>query len=619
MRGSGAPEDLSSPKREGVGLPVEMLEEVPAETVAVPGFESLARSVARALKAPLVALILTDGSTLAYAAEGDRRAQGWAHAPHPLDTEAAHWRVPHVVLDTFAAVNRQAVSLDSAPVPIRFFASMPIFMLTGRQAGALCVMDFSPRTAISEDESSALHDAAVLAGTGIVLRRYISKLDPVTQLPHRGAFFEDLHAWLTQHPEGLTLAVTEVAPVDRYNAFLRAMGHAYSDSLMYQASARVRAWAETGTRVYQVGVQRFAVLMPRLAAQARAARFDPLVMRLREPLDCLGIPLMLQPSIGVIDLPAIGLSGDDVLRSALTAAHSAHRELRGWRTYHPEEDARQQQDFFLVTELATALHSGTELELYYQPRIDLGTGCCRALEALVRWRHPTLGYIPPSQFIPMAERSALMRMLTEWVLEQAFGHWAAWRQNGLDIGLSLNISSADFDALLITRLQVAASRHELSLKGLELEFTEETLMLDSESTRGHLLTLKQHGIYIAIDDFGTGYSNLASLRQIPATCLKIDQSFVRILAQNPRDVILVRTIATMARELGFRVVVEGVETRQVHDVLQALGCCDEAQGFYYAKPMQADAVAVWLATFRPSDFLQRSAPIAGSDNQPDPA
>ena len=619
MRGSGAPEDLSSPKREGVGLPVEMLEEVPAETVAVPGFESLARSVARALKAPLVALILTDGSTLAYAAEGDRRAQGWAHAPHPLDTEAAHWRVPHVVLDTFAAVNRQAVSLDSAPVPIRFFASMPIFMLTGRQAGALCVMDFSPRTAISEDESSALHDAAVLAGTGIVLRRYISKLDPVTQLPHRGAFFEDLHAWLTQHPEGLTLAVTEVAPVDRYNAFLRAMGHAYSDSLMYQASARVRAWAETGTRVYQVGVQRFAVLMPRLAAQARAARFDPLVMRLREPLDCLGIPLMLQPSIGVIDLPAIGLSGDDVLRSALTAAHSAHRELRGWRTYHPEEDARQQQDFFLVTELATALHSGTELELYYQPRIDLGTGCCRALEALVRWRHPTLGYIPSSQFIPMAERSALMRMLTEWVLEQAFSHWAAWRQNGLDIGLSLNISSADFDALLITRLQVAASRHELSLKGLELEFTEETLMLDSESTRGHLLTLKQHGIYIAIDDFGTGYSNLASLRQIPATCLKIDQSFVRILAKNPRDVILVRTIATMARELGFRVVVEGVETRQVHDALQALGCCDEAQGFYYAKPMQADAVAVWLATIRPSDFLQQSAPIAGSDNQPDPA
>ena len=133
------------------------------------------------------------------------------------------------------------------------------------------------------------------------------------------------------------------------------------------------------------------------------------------------------------------------------------------------------------------------------------------------------------------------------------------------------------------------------------------------------MTLKQHGIYIAIDDFGTGYSNLASLRQIPATCLKIDQSFVRILAKNPRDVILVRTIATMARELGFRVVVEGVETRQVHDALQALGCCDEAQGFYYAKPMQADAVAVWLATIRPSDFLQQSAPIAGSDNQPDPA
>ena len=613
MRSSGAPEALSSPEREGSGIPAEMLEGIPTETLAVPGFESVARSVARALQAPLVALILTDGSTLTYVAEGDRRAQGWAHAPYPFDTEAAHWRVPHVVLDTMAEMKQPALPQELAltTAPIRFFASTPIFMLTGRQAGALCVMDFSPRTAISEDEAMALRDAAVLAGTGIVLRRYISKLDPVTQLPHRGAFFEDLHAWLAQVAEGLTLAVVEVAPVDRYSAFLRAMGHAYSDSLMRQASARVRVWAATDTRLYQVGVQRFAVLMPRLAIDSRAALFDPLIARLREPVDCLDIPLMLQPSIGVIDLPAIGLSGDDVLRSALTAAHSAHRELRGWTTYHPEEDAHQQQDFFLVTELATALHSGTELELYYQPRIDLDTGCCRALEALVRWRHPTLGYIPPGQFIPMAERSALMRVLTEWVLEQGFTHWAAWRREGLDIGLSMNISSADFDALLITRLQVAASRHELSLKGLELEFTEETLMLDSESTRGHLLTLQQHGIYIAIDDFGTGYSNLASLRQIPATCLKIDQSFVRSLAQNPRDAILVRTIASMARELGFRVVVEGVETREAHDALQALGCCDEAQGYYYAKPMAADRVAAWLAALHPSDFRPGSASSQG--------
>ena len=613
MRSSGAPEALSSPEREGLGISAEMLEGIPTETLAVPGFESVARSVARALQAPLVALILTDGSTLTYVAEGDRCAQGWAHAPYPFDTEAAHWRVPHVVLDTMAEMKQPALPQELAltTAPIRFFASTPIFMLTGRQAGALCVMDFSPRTAISEDEAMALRDAAVLAGTGIVLRRYISKLDPVTQLSHRGAFFEDLHAWLAQVAEGLTLAVVEVAPVVCYSAFLRAMGHAYSDSLMRQASARVRVWAATDTRLYQVGVQRFAVLMPRLAIDSRAALFDPLIARLREPVDCLGIPLMLQPSIGVIDLPAIGLSGDDVLRSALTAAHSAHRELRGWTTYHPEEDAHQQQDFFLVTELATALHSGTELELYYQPRIDLDTGCCRALEALVRWRHPTLGYIPPGQFIPMAERSGLMRVLTEWVLEQGFTHWAAWRREGLDIGLSMNISSADFDALLITRLQVAASRHELSLKGLELEFTEETLMLDSESTRGHLLTLQQHGIYIAIDDFGTGYSNLASLRQIPATCLKIDQSFVRSLAQNPRDAILVRTIASMARELGFRVVVEGVETREAHDALQALGCCDEAQGYYYAKPMAADRVAAWLAALHPSDFRPGSASSQG--------
>ncbi|EQD61453.1 GAF domain/GGDEF domain/EAL domain protein, partial [mine drainage metagenome] len=158
-----------------------------------------------------------------YAAESDRRARGWAQAPHPFDVEAGNWRVLHVVLDTLAEASPPVFhqQSESTPAPIRFFASAPIFMLTGRQAGALCVMDFSPRSAISEDETTALRDAAVLAGTGIVLRRYISKLDPVTQLPHRGAFFEDLHAWLADHAQGLTLAVVEVAPVDRYNAFLR--------------------------------------------------------------------------------------------------------------------------------------------------------------------------------------------------------------------------------------------------------------------------------------------------------------------------------------------------------------------------------------------------------------
>ncbi|MHB1618308.1 MAG: EAL domain-containing protein [Metallibacterium sp.] len=440
MRSSGAPEALPSPKREGAGVLAEPCEGIPTETVAVPGFEPMARSVARVLKAPLVSLILTDGGTLWYAAEEDRRAQSSLHPPHRLHAEVAHWRVPHVVLDTLAEAHAGAAPADGLPppAPIRFFASTPVFMLTGRQAGALCVMDFTPRVAIGEEEATALHDAAVLAGTGIVLRRYISTLDPVTQLPHRGAFFEDLHAWLSQQSEGLTLAVIEVAPVDRYNAFLRAMGHVYSDTLMYQASARLRAWAMSGARLYQVGVQRFAVLMPRLPVDARATQFDPLIARLREPLDCLGIPLLLQPSARVIDLPTSGPSGDDVLRSALTAAHSAHRELRGWiRSTTRRRLRASKQDFFLVTELATALHSGTELGLHYQPRIDLHTGHCRSAEALARWRHPTLGYISPSRFVPMAERSALMRTLTEWVFEQAFAQWAAWRRSGQDIDLSL--------------------------------------------------------------------------------------------------------------------------------------------------------------------------------------
>ncbi len=476
-----------------------------------------------------------------------------------------------------------------------------MFTLSGRQVGALCVMDHTPHTALGEAERAALRDAAALAGASVVLGSYIGRTDPVTQLPHRNAFFGDLHGQFHDGVDHVWLTAIEVAPVERFNAFVRAMGHAYADELMRGVAGRIQSWLTPGMRLYQVGVTRFAVLLSNTHGLLDTARLDDLVARLRRPFECLNIPLTIQPGVGLLKVDEAELRTGDPLRLVMSASHEAQHSESGWALYDRDQDERHRREFFLVTELAAALTERTELDLHYQPRIDLDHGRCVAVEALARWQHPTLGVVPPTEFIRLAESAGLMRSLTQWVLDHGIAQLAAWREQGHDIQLSLNVSSADFGADLVTRLKAAASRHGVDPGWLELEFTESTLMLHSDATRSHLAAIRRLGTGIAIDDFGTGYSNLNSLRQMPATCLKIDQSFVRAIDANPHDAAIVRSVADLARDLGFRVVVEGVETQRVLDAVLDMSC-DEVQGFHLAPPMPAQALPAWLVAHAPANI-----------------
>jgi EAL domain-containing protein (putative c-di-GMP-specific phosphodiesterase class I) len=277
----------------------------------------------------------------------------------------------------------------------------------------------------------------------------------------------------------------------------------------------------------------------------------------------------------------------------MNASHAAQHHARGWAVYDRQQDELHQQEFFLVTELAAALTERAELDLHYQPQVDLDSGRCIGVEALARWHHPTLGAIPPSQFISLAERSGLMHSLTQWVLEHSIAQLAAWRREGHDLRLSLNVTGADLGADLVGRLREVAEHHKIGLEALELEFTESTLLEHSATTRRHLTALRQLGAGIAIDDFGTGYSNLAALRQMPATSLKIDQSFVRGMGTSRHDEAIVRSVAELARSLDFRVVVEGVETAHLYDSVLGMAC-DEAQGFHIARPLSSPQLLDWL-------------------------
>ena len=566
---------------------------------AVPGFDAVARLAAHSLHVPLVSLVLASGN--AYWFSADAHSPHSPHALHPLYLEATRRDGTQVVPDTEADPRFGGTPLltDVHLARMRFFASEPVYTLSGQHVGALCVMDYAPRDGLNESEQADLRDAASLAGTGLVLGDYLGRTDPVTQLPHRSAFFEDLRARQRGGAHRAWLIAIDVAPVSRFNAFVRAMGHTYADELVRDVAARIQVWMPEHTHLYQVGAMRFAAVLPDSPAVVDATQMDELVHRLRQPFDCLGIPLTIQPGVGLLNLDVRELDGGDPLRLVMSASHAAQHSVRGWSIYERAHDELHRQEFFLVTELAAALNeatgsAATELDLHYQPRMDLVSGRCIAVEALARWHHPTLGTIPPSRFIPLAEQAGLMTTLTGWVLEHAVAQLGAWLRAGLALTLSINVSSSDLDAELVERLRATAGRHGVPLRALELEFTESTLLEHSDATRQHLAALRALGVGIAIDDFGTGYSNLASLRQMPATSLKIDQSFVRAMEQSRHDGAIVRAMVELARELGFRVVVEGVETAAIFDAVRGMAC-DEIQGFHIARPMPAADLPGWLA------------------------
>ncbi len=583
---SGHPDGLT-------GESVFALDGAPAEGFAVPGFDAVARLAAHSLHVPLVSLVLSTGSALWFSADAHRPDS--PHALHPRYLEATRLGQTQVVPDTEADPRFGGAPLltDIGPARMRFFASEPVYTLSGQHVGALCVMDYSPRDGLNESERADLRDAARLAGTGLVLGSYVGRTDPVTQLPHRNAFFEDLRARQRGGTNRTWLIAIDVAPVSRFSAFIRAMGHAYADELMRDVAARVQVWMPEHTHLYQVGTSRFAAVLPGAPEGIDAARMDELLHRLRQPFDCLGIPLCIQPGVGLLSLDTHELDGGDPLRLVMSASHAAQERVRGWAIYEARDDERHRQEFFLVTELAAALNERAELDLHYQPRVDLATGRCVAVEALARWQHPTQGAISPGRFIALAEQAGLMRSLTEWVLDHGLAQLGIWQRTGLDLKLSINVSSSDLGTELVDRLREAAGRHAVALEALELEVTEGTLLEHSDTTREILAAIRALGVGIAIDDFGTGYSNLTSLREMPATSLKIDQSFVRGMEASPHDGAIVRSMTELARELGFRVVVEGVETASIFESVMGMAC-DEVQGYHLARPMPAAELPGWL-------------------------
>jgi EAL domain-containing protein (putative c-di-GMP-specific phosphodiesterase class I) len=309
-----------------------------------------------------------------------------------------------------------------------------------------------------------------------------------------------------------------------------------------------------------------------------------------------GIPVTPYPAMGILLFRLGALPPRDILRRLSGAALTARQSGELFAVYDEGADQTHARSFKLLNNLSEVLKNPHELSLRYQPVVDLNSGLCTGAEALLRWNNKELGDVPPDEFIRLAEGTALMRPLTEWVFNAACAQIALWRSAGSNQRISVNVSARNLEEPdFPERVAAILEKHRVQTHQVLLEFTESALITFIPRARQQLATLKEMGFAVMIDDFGTGHNGLQHLRQLPANGIKIDQSFIKSLRTNQRDQTLVRTMIAMAHDLGYSVVAEGVEDQAAFDLLAEWNC-DHAQGYYIARPLLADAFTKWLDT-----------------------
>jgi diguanylate cyclase (GGDEF)-like protein len=357
-----------------------------------------------------------------------------------------------------------------------------------------------------------------------------------------------------------------------------------------------RNHADSGVVIARWGGDHFTILLPDLLRIHDAAKVAARVLeRLSQPFELGGCELCVPASIGIAGFPTDHHVAEELVRRAETASVCARRDGHAsMKFYSTDLDSKAFERLTLETSLRRALER-QELAVFYQPRVDIQTERILGFEALVRWRHPDLGFVSPAQFIPLAEETGLIVPIGEWVLREACRQNRAWQRAGLPaVRMAVNLSSVQFgQPALQDQIRAALEAAELDAQYLELELTESTVMRDANAVVATLARLKSSGVHLSIDDFGTGYSSLAYLKRFPIDALKIDQSFIRDCTSDPDDSAIVTSIVLMARSLKLAVVAEGVETESQLSFLRVLQC-DEAQGYLFSPPVAAEKARALL-------------------------
>jgi diguanylate cyclase (GGDEF)-like protein/PAS domain S-box-containing protein len=397
--------------------------------------------------------------------------------------------------------------------------------------------------------------------------------------------------------------------LDGFKHINDSLGHTIGDKLLQSIAARLVGCVRAPDTVSRHGGDEFVVLLPEVRKPEDAATTARRLLQGLAKAHSIGPhDLHITASIGVSIYPDDGPNAETLIKNADTAMYQAKENGReSYQFFRPAMNVRAVERQSIEEHLRRALER-QEFALHYQPIVDMKTRAITGAEALIRWTHPTRGAVPPLQFIPIAEECGLILPIGAWVLREACSQARAWADAGLPMmTMAVNVSATQFrNEGFLDEVYAILRETGLDPKYLELELTEGSLMKRAELTASILSTLREKGVQVAIDDFGTGYSSLSYLRKFPLDALKIDQSFVRQITTNPNDTTIVSAIISMGRSLNLRVVAEGVETEEELAFLQAHHC-DEAQGYYFSRPVPAQQFAKLLGTQTVSEPAPKSS------------
>ncbi len=431
--------------------------------------------------------------------------------------------------------------------------------------------------------------------------------DSLTGLPNRVLFQKRLTEAIDAARTREERIAVMLMDLDHFKEVNDTLGHHFGDQLLKEIGPRLSTVLRDGDMMARLGGDEFGVLLPDLPDDEVAFSIaGRLLEELAVPVSVEGLALDVAGSLGIAIFPTHGQSAESLLRRADVAMYSAKEAGGGYETYTQRMDQHNPARLTLVSQVRPALER-EEFEMYFQPKVRLNDGRVAGAEALIRWNHPERGLVAPDEFIPLVEKTVLLGPMTSYVMEHVMRQWRAWADQGMAIPIAINLSPRSLlDRNLPEEAAALLERFDMPASFLRMELTENFLMSDSGRSNAVLDGISEVGISLSIDDFGTGYSSLGYLKRLPIDEIKIDRSFVMDMHADGDDYMIVRATVDLGKNLGLRVVAEGVEDRETFDRLADFGC-DEAQGYYISRPMPLEEFDRWLSVRTPDAIVHEGA------------
>jgi len=582
-------------------------------------FDCLTRTACDALSMPMALVSLVDKERQWFksrcgldVAETPRSSSFCAHAISAQDVMV----VPDALADPRFADN----PLVTGEPHIRFYAGVPLYGPEGQAIGSFCVLDRAPRV-LTDAQLRVLKNLAATAqeliqsrqialvasalcysngdphmeGLAGDLVRLLAR-DPLTGLPPRAELETRIQQSIPAWRDADVLATVAIVDVDNFGGINSALTYHNGDQVLVELANRLRAAVGATDAIARIGGDAFVVLLCEDGnGDDMATRLERLWQTAQFSLPSQARQLDVTCGIGFARFPADGENADALINAARMALQNAKQAGRGTLLpYYPRAQAAN--DYLLENDLGRAIQNN-ELELHYQPKVDLTSGRIVGVEALARWRHPTRGMVGPAEFIPLAEQTGRIVGLSAWIIDKACAELAHWRAHGIqDVSMAVNLSSRLFSAVgLVQMIGDSIERHGLPGNAIDLEVTESGSMADPALAIRLMKQLKRLGVTISVDDFGTGYSSLSYLKDFPIDAIKIDRSFVVDVLTSEGTLAIMQGMIATARRLGLQIVAEGVETVEQRDLLLREQC-DIVQGYLYSRPLPGASCLALLET-----------------------